>query len=40
VEDVVDAHAERKTGIPLVGIIVFVFMLAAGAATFFHLLAQ
>jgi hypothetical protein len=33
---VVDAQAERKTGIPLSGIILFVIMLAgaAGAAAF------
>jgi hypothetical protein len=36
----VDAHAERKTGIPLSGIIVFLIMLLAGAGTALFLFAE
>jgi hypothetical protein len=36
----VDAHAERKTGIPLSGIIVFLIMLLAGAGAALFILAE
>jgi hypothetical protein len=36
----VDAHAERKTGIPLSGIIVFLIMLVAAAGTALFILAE
>jgi len=36
----VDAHAERKTGIPLAGIIVFLIMLAAAAGVGLFVLAE
>jgi hypothetical protein len=36
----VDAHQERKTGIPLTGIIVFLAMLLAGAGTALFLFAE
>jgi hypothetical protein len=36
----VDAHQERKTGIPLSAIIVFLAMLLAGAGTALFILAE